>query len=174
MPTTKQTALIDELLVKLTDDEQSLCEPVIGLLLELGYTVKRRKKSTFTVEFERFGRMIVKLEHGKAYMTDPTPHLMFWLRFSACDDYPKVFQDAVDHRPEAWVKRGQHWTPKTFDCCGLCRGKPRFYRHTAEDGSRFDFCGGFTKWVPGVTAQDVPDILRMIREQDAHFADMCG
>ena len=96
---------------------------------------------------------------------------MFWLRFSASEEYTQVFHDAVNRRSEAWVKRGQYWQPTT-KCCAACRGIPRFYRHTADDGNSFDFCGGFTKYVPGVTSNDVPEILRMIKKQDEHFTDI--
>jgi len=165
--------LIDELMSKLNDDEKLVCGPVIDHLLELGYTVKKCKKSTFTIKFEKCGRAIVKLEHGKQYKTDLEPHLSFWLRFSASNQYPQKFQDAVDRRSPAWVKRGQHWQPQNPEsCCGLCKGKPRFYHYTAEDGSMFESCGGYTKRVPGVTVEDVPEILRMIKVQDAHFAEM--
>ena len=171
MAASKQVELIGELLSKLTDDEKLLCEPVIEYLLELGYTVKRRKKSTFTIEFEKYGHVIIKLEHGKKYITDPAAILHFWMRFSACDEYTQVFQDAVNRRAEAWIKRGQQWQPIS-KCCGGCRGKQRFYHYINEDGARFDGCGGYTKWVPGVTSKDVPEILRMIKEQDAHFTEM--
>jgi len=144
---------------------------VINYLLELDYKAKRRKKSTFTIEFEKYGRVIVKLEYGKQYITDQAPHLSFWLRFSASDQYTKIFQDAVNHRPKAWIERGKEWQPGGCGC-GLCKGKPRFYHYTREDGTSFDGCGGYTKRVPGVTSGDVPEILRMIKEQDAHFAEM--
>jgi len=171
MATTKQLELIDELISKLDEDEKLLCEPIINYLLELGYKVKRRKKSTFIIEFEKYGRVIVKLEHGKANMREMATHLMFWMRFSASNNYTKVFQDAVNRRSDAWVKRNQHWQPIT-KCCNMCNGKPRYYHHTTEDGTKFDFCGGFTKYVPGVTSKDVPEILRMIKEQDDHFVEM--
>ena len=171
MLTLKQKELIDELISKLNADEKLLCEQVINYLLELGYTVKRRKEATFTIEFEKYGRVIVKLKHGKQYITDPAPHLTFWLRFSASDQYTKVFQDAVNHRSKAWIERGQEWQPRNC-CCGLCKGKPRFYHYTREDGTTFDDCGGYTKRIPGVTSGDVPEILRMIKEQDEHFEEM--
>ena len=168
--TAKQTDLINEFISMLNDDEKLLCEPVIKYLTELGYTVKRRKKCTFMIEFEKYGRVISKLEYGKYNMADPSPHLMFWLRFSASDKYSKVFQDAVNRRPEAWIKRGQQW-PQKFTCCKSCKNNPRFYHYTNEDGTQFDGCGGYTKWVPGLTSKDVPEILRMIEEQDIHFSE---
>ena len=171
MPTPKQTELINELMLKLNDDEKLLCTSVIDYLLELGYTAKKRKKSVFTIEFEKYGRIIAKMEHGVQYKTDPAPYLRFSLRFSACDHYSKVFQDAVNRRPRAWIERGQYWQPR--ECyCGVCKGKPRFYHYTRDDGTTFDDCGGYTKQVPGVTSGDVPEILRMIKEQDAHFHEM--
>lgn len=168
----KQMNLINELMWKIDEDEKLLCKPVIDYLLELGYSVKKRKKSTFTIEFEKYGRVIAKLEHGKVYKTDSAPHLSFWLRFSASNQYTKVFQDAVNHRPEAWVKRGQYHQPKNFDCCGLCKGKPKFYHYISEDGTQFDGCGGYTKRIHDAASKDVPDILRMIKEQDEHFKEM--
>lgn len=145
---------------------------MINYLLELGYRVKKRKKATFSIEFKKYGRMIVKLEHGKQYITDSMPYFSFWLRFSASDEYSKVFQDAVNNRSKAWIKRDQYWQPKDDDCCELCKGKPRFYRYTREDGTSFEGCGGYTKRVHGVTLDDVPEILRMIKEQDEHFEEM--
>lgn len=172
MSASKQAELINELMSMLNEDEKLLCEPVISYLTDLQYTAKQRKKSTFTIEFEKHGRVIVKLEYGKAAKADLLPHLIFWMRFSACDRYTKIFQDAVNQRPEAWIKRGEHWKPQEGGCCGTCRGKPRFYHYTNEEGTSFDNCGGFTKRVPGVTHEDVPDILRMIKVQDEHFIEM--
>ena len=171
MATEKQLALINELMHKLNEDERLLCEPVINYLLELGYNVKKRKKSTFTIEFENYGRVIVKLEYGKMWMNEPVPHLMFWMRFSASDNYSQIFQDAVNRRPEAWIKRNQHWQPINAEQCKSCHchGKPRFYHYTAEDGTKFDGCGGYTKYVPGATSKDIPEILQMIKEQDEYF-----
>ena len=171
MTTLKQKELIGELISKLSADEKLLYEPVINYLLGLDYLVTKRKKTAFTIEFEKYGRVILKLEHGTQHKTDPAPYLGFWLRFSASEKYSKVFQDAVNHRPKAWVERGREWEPK--DCsCGLCKGKPRFYHYIREDGTSFDDCGGYTKRIPGITSGDVPEILRMIKEQDEHFHEM--
>lgn len=123
---------------KLSDDEKLLCTPVIDYLFELGYTMKKRKKNSFIIEF----------------------------------NYTKVFQDAVNHRCKAWVERGQQWQPMESACCAMCKGKPRFYHYTREDGTSFDGCGGYTKLVPGVTSKDVPEILRLIKEQDEYFNEM--
>lgn len=61
MVTVKQKAMIDELLAKMKDDDSSFCKPVISNLLDLGYTPKKHKKSTFVIEFEKYGRIIVKM-----------------------------------------------------------------------------------------------------------------
>ena len=170
--TSKQEGLVDEFMTKLNNNEMLLCKPIINYLLGLQYKVKKRKKSTFVIEFEKYGRIIVKLEHGKTNKTDPAPYLKFYLRFSASNKYTKLFQEAVNRRPEAWIKRNQYWQPKDHDCCGLCHGKPRFYHYISENGTRFDGCGGYTKWVPDVSLKNVPEILKMIREQDVHFQEI--
>ena len=167
MGTARQTELIDALLSQLHDEEKALCEPLIRYLLELGYTPKKHKKSTFAVEFEKNGRIIAKMEttgHGR---------LLVWLRFSASDTYSKVFHDAVKRRPEAWIKRNQEWVEHDVkNCCGLCKGWPRLYHHINDDGSRINRCGGYTIMIQGLAFADVPEALRLIKEQDEYFTEL--
>lgn len=169
MPTLKQSELIDSLLSLMNDDDISLCKPVIDSLLNLGYVPKKHKKSTFVVEFEMYGRIIVKIEINHQGV------LVFWLRFSASAEYSQIFQDAVKRRPEAWIKRNQDWENQDLQkCCGLCKGNPRFYHHINDNGNKIERCGGYTIAVPGVTVDDVPEILRLIKEQDDYFYILCG
>ena len=167
MLTVKQTALVNELLSRLSCDEVLLCEPVIKKLLEIGYIPVRHKKSTFVIKFDKLGRTIAKLEVGH------DSKLSFWLRFSASSQYSKTFQDAVNHRNKAWILRGQDWQPIDIEsCCGLCKGNPQLYHYVRNDGTSFEGCGGYTKHVHGVTYNDVPEILQMIKEQDNYFNEM--
>lgn len=169
MATAKQTELIGSLLGQMSDDESSLCKPIIQWLLDLGYTPGKHKKSTFVVAFEKHGRIIAKMEvnHQKK--------LVFWLRFSACSHYSQVFQDAVKRRPDAWIKRNQEWVNHDISrCCGLCKGNPRFYHHINDDGSRIDRCGGYTLIVPGISHAHLPEILQLIKEQDDYFTWLQG
>ncbi len=167
MATVRQAELIGDLLARLDAGDTALCRPVIDRLLDLGYTPKKHKKNSFVVAFEKYGKIIAKMEVGSG------KELLLWLRFSAAEDYSPVFQKAVKRRPEAWVKRGQDWVNHdATKCCGLCRGNPRFYHHINESGSVVQRCGGYTVPVPGLAAQDVPEILRLIREQDKYFAEL--
>ena len=168
---TKQEELIGELMSMLDEDDKRLCEPVIAYLLELGYTPKKHKKSTFVVSFEKKGRLIVKLEYGKQYKADPAPFLTFWLRYSASDAYSEKFQEPViklmeAHKEKHGARMGE------FDparCCGLCKGKPHFYAHTWPDGTKDSWCGGFTMRFAHLTAEDVPEIKRHIKNQDEFY-----
>ena len=169
MITIKQSGLIDELLTQLNDNEASFCKPIISNLLDLGYTPRKHKKSTFVIEFEKYGRIMTKMEVSRE------KGLIFWLRFSAGAEYSQIFQDAVKRRPEAWVKRNQEWENHDVQkCCGLCKGNPRFYHHINDNGNIIKRCGGYTIAVPGVTSKDVPEILRLIKEQDEYFNMLCG
>lgn len=165
----KQAQLTEELLAKLSEDEKNLAGLLITRLVELGYTPRRHRKSTFVVEFEKGGRIIVKLE------VTLDGHLKFWMRYSACTSYPELFAAAASQRSAAWVKRGQYWENHDVrNCCGLCKGHPRLYHVVQDNGTQVDTCGGFTKLVPGVTYRDLPDILRMLHQQDGYFTTTLG
>ena len=166
MGTSKEAELITELLSKLNDEDKLLCEPVINELLALDYIPKRHKKSNFVVKFEKYGRIIIKLEVGHDGL------LKFHMRYSACTAYPEIFIKSAMQRNAAWVKRGQYWDNHDPNhCCGLCKGNPRLYHVVQDNGTEVDTCGGFTKHIQGVTYHDVPDILRMIKEQDKYFTE---
>lgn len=166
MVTSKQIDLVHQLLENLNDEDRLLCEPVINKLLELDYTPKKHKKSNFVIEFEKYGRVMIKLEVGHDGL------LKFHMRYSACTSYPEIFVKAARQRSAAWVKRGQYWDNHDLNhCCGLCKGNPRLYHVVQDNGTEVDTCGGFTKYIQGVTHHDVPDILRMIMEQDKYFVE---
>ena len=140
---------------------------LLKTFLKLGISQKDTKKSTFVIKFDKCGRTIAKFEVGH------DGKLSFWLRFSASNQYSKTFQDAVNHRNKAWILRGQDWQPINIEsCCGLCKGIPQLYHYTRDDGTFFEECGGYAKRVHGVTYNDVPEILQMIKEQDNYFCKM--
>lgn len=173
METAKQTELINTLLSQISYDDKLLCEPVLNLLRELEYVPRKHKKSTFVVEFEKYNRIIAKMEVQK--QKDTNTSFLLWLRFSASDKYSRIFMDAVQSRPEAWIKRNQyHVNHDIKNCCGFCKGKPRFYHFFDADGSKIVLCGGYTKPVPNVRIDTVPEILRLIKEQDEYFNNILG
>lgn len=162
--TSKQASLINDLKVQLSIDENKFCDPIIKLLIRLGYKPQRRKKSTFVIDFIKHGRIIIKFEIGHG------SQLKFWIRYSACASYPAIFQNAANLRNNAWVKQGKYWTNHDINnCCGLCNSKPSLYHVLNDDGTTVYTCGGFTKHVPGITFEDVPDVLLMVKEQDYYF-----
>lgn len=171
--TVRHSALINELLSQLDEKEYGLCEPVIQYLLELGYAPKRHKKKTYAIAFEKLGRVIVKLEYGKPYKADPAPFLTFWLRYSASRDFSPKFQEPIlammkKHEQKNGARMGEFDTGR---CCGICRGSPRLYSHTWEDGTTDSWCGGFTMRFTDLTAGDVPEIRRHIKNQDDFFVE---
>lgn len=168
MASGKQTGLIAEMSAKFGDKWDTF-KPITERLIEMGYKPARRKKSTYMVEFEKYGKIISKMELSNEFGP------LFWFRFSGCKSYPPLFHQALRRRPVAWVKRGQDWqNHDKSKCCGLCRSEPRFYRHMNNSGEEIERCSGYTVAVPGVTVEDVPDILRMIDEQDEYFKAVFG
>ena len=92
------------------------------------------------------------------------------MRYSACKSYPKIFKEAAKIRNAAWVKRGQFFTNQNVnDCCGLCNETPSLYHIIQDNGTEVKACGGYTKYVPKISIGDIPDVLQMIKEQDAYF-----
>ena len=167
MKSENQDIWIQSMIDQLNEEDRLFCRPVINRLLELGYTPKKHKKSTFTVSFEKNGRIISKMEVGR------NQRLIFWLRFSANEKYSPRFEEAVKRRPEAWIKRGQQYeNHNVSNCCGLCKGKPQLYHHIDSEGVRVERCGGYTIMVPGVSVQDVPETLRLIENQDRYFENL--
>ena len=168
MQTEKQAELIKTLVSYTHDDDRMLCESISKRLIELGYTPKKHKKSTFVVSFEKNGRLIAKMEIGG----DPKCLTLF-LRFSACEGYSQIFEDAVARRPESWVKRNQEYVSfKIEECCGNCKGKPRFYYFINDDGIKIDRCGGYTLPIPGVKSDNIPEIIELIEKQDEYLTNV--
>lgn len=164
MPTVKQTELINELLSKLKEEDRLFCEPVIEELLKLQYVPKKHKKRNFAIEFEKYGRIIMKFE------VEDDGLFKFHMRYSACVSYPERFVQAAMCRPAAWVKRGQYYENHDIrNCCGQCNNNPRLYHVVQDNGTVVDTCGGFTKYIPGISAGDVADVVGMLREEDAYF-----
>jgi hypothetical protein len=56
----------------------------------------------------------------------------------------------------------------------LCKGKPRLYMHTWEDGTTDSWCGGFTMLFKDLSPDYVPEILRHIKNQDAFFEELAA
>lgn len=165
--TPSQNALMNDLFNRLSEDDQALCRPVAALLDELGYAPQRRKKSTFMIEFQKRGRLIAKME------IDSDGRLRFHLRFSASETYSPLFERALARRPQAWIRRGQQYLSHDIkNCCGMCKGNPRFYAFTNDQGQRILRCGGYTVWIPDIGAGELSEVLSLIKTQDKYFEEL--
>jgi hypothetical protein len=169
METKKQTELINYLFSQISDNDKLFCEPIIDHLLSLGYSPEKQIKTKFfVVKFAKNGRLIARFEIPKE-KNGITP-LLFCLRFSACENYSKVFQDAAGRRYAAMIKRNENWVDHNIEhCCGNCKGEPRFYCFYDTAGNKIRRCGGQTTPVAGVTSDNVPEAIRLINEQDVYF-----
>ncbi|MCL2774631.1 MAG: hypothetical protein FWD71_14990 [Oscillospiraceae bacterium] len=152
---------------KLNDDEKLVYTPVIAYLTELGYTPRTNKKRNFVVEYAKKGKAISKMEINNG-------RLMFWLRFSGCKEYSRIFQDAVKRHKKSWAKGGQALGSLDISkCCGCCKSENRYYHFTDEKGEKINRCGVENLLIEGITSDDVPEILRLMKEQDEYFNNIC-
>lgn len=54
-------------------------------------------------------------------------------------------------------------------CCGSCRGDSRFYEYVWPDGTKDRWCGASAMPLTDLTAEDVPEIKKHIKNQDVFF-----
>ncbi|MCL1827364.1 MAG: hypothetical protein FWG20_04910, partial [Candidatus Cloacimonetes bacterium] len=163
--TLKQKEIFAEFVKLLSETEANLCVPVIDYLLELGYTLHRTKEKK--IEFRKFGYNILKIEQHSVLYGKATPKLVVSFRFSACESYSKVFQEAISRKTVAMLKSGGEY--KSLEkCCGFCK-VPRRYKYYDEHGNAIYRCGISVHDIRDLTIDDLPELLDLIKEQDEYF-----
>jgi hypothetical protein len=161
----KQKGTIAEFLKLLNEDDFDIYKPVLDYLLELGYSPHKTKEKK--LEFRKFGYTILKIVCESGVKRKTGTEVMISLRFSACKDYSKIFQDAISKRTVAMVKKDEHY--KSLEkCCGFCK-MPRLYKFTDEKGNTIYRCGLTTQDIRNITDLHIQELLRLIKEQDEYF-----
>ena len=171
MKTKRQEELVNAYLSQFGDEIKPLYSDIILFLSELGYYPKKAGSSLSFVNAIH-NKQIVKI--GTRIKKNQAPLPIFLLRFSACKDYSEKFADIVS---SAIIKHTKNNTYRLARCitneCDLCKGETEshIYMHTFPDGEIKTSCGVYAIEVPSITADDVIEIKKLIKEQHEYLAE---
>lgn len=158
MKTKKQEELVNSFLSELDEEREPLYQSIIMHLSELGYH-PQKQRSYIVFKHDSHNKQMSKIG------IDARIKLPFFsLRFSACRGYSQRFADVVgaavgkDHFREALCLKG---------ACDFCRGEAatRVYTYTFPNGESRSHCGAVALEIPNVTANDLVEIEKLIREE---------
>ena len=166
--TKKQEDLLNAFLAGLALEDEAIYRDIAMYLSELGY--KPNKQGTrITFLHPKHTKQIAKMgmSKGKAPHVKP-PWPVFKLRFSACKEYSQRFADAIS----AVVAGYPNSYARCIDGdCGYCAGEPatHVYTCTGPDGQVKTCCGAVALHIPDITARDLDEIKRLLREEHSYL-----
>jgi len=171
MKTKKQEELVNTYLSQFGNEIKSLYEDIILFLSELGYNPKKAGPSiSFTndIHNKQIAKMVTIIRKNQA----PSPR--FSLRFSACKDYSQRFADIVRDAIIKVTANNPHRLARcTTGECGErnCKGKPdsHIYKHILPTGEHITSCGAYAIAIPDITADDISEIKKLIREEHEYL-----
>ncbi len=153
---------IDGFYTRISDEEKAVYQPIIGLLLELGYMPIKKQTKGYILSFSNLAHNRVLARFG---VREGSAKAFFGLRFSACTDYSDKFARVVRDRLRSGNSR-----PAKCGECGFCKGEKFVYTYRFPDGETKAACGAFVlEIIPNVTTADLDEIKRLIAEQHAYF-----
>lgn len=155
---------------RMTPGEYAVYEPIFSFLLSLGYRpLRQRAKNGRSISYcfkhPAHGRQI-----AKAAVREEKQQIEFSLRFSACESYPPKLAAILRDR---FLAHSEKYQAPMCGTCGYCKGDTHVYSYVFQDGHTRTLCGTYTINLPGLTAQDLPDIRELIAKQDAYFMSYC-
>ena len=159
MNTNKRDELINLYLSSLDDELSAPFRQLIEVLDARGYS-PHKVRNSLSFKHEAHNKQLAKL----GVRTGKSPHAFFALRFSACRGYSKRFDDIVRANIIRFPK-------KTAGCtegkCSFCAGAPEthMYTHAFPDGETKKHCGAYALEIPDITAEDIPEIIKLIAEE---------
>jgi len=158
MKTKKQEELIESFLSLVDDDSRPLYREIILYLSELGYN-PHKQRSYIVFKHDLHNKQMAKT--GKRI--NKALDVFFALRFSACRGYSQRFADIVR---EAIVKNRYRAAGCIDDGCDFCAGEAgtHVYAYTFPDGEK-THCGAVALEIPGITADDMAEIKKLIKEE---------
>ena len=161
MKTKKQQELINDLLEKVDEKQQQPMSEIFEYLSEVGYNpYKQRSYIVFKHDRQKktMAKTGIRINKGKDFF--------FALRFSACRGYSQRFEEIV-HNAVSAEKAGWFGQAGCIEGkCGFCSGTPEshVYTYIFSDGSKKTACGAVALEIPNITADDVPEIKKLIWE----------
>jgi len=164
MKTEKHKELVTAYLNTLDAETTLLYQEIIFYLSELGYNPVKLK-SCITFKHKSHSKQIVKM--GNAF---------FSLRFSACRGYSQRFIDIVSTAINKVAAGNPANIPyQVARCitgdCNACKGKAEthVYAHTYPNGETKYACGCYAMRVPDMTANDIAEIKKLIKEEHEYL-----
>ncbi len=165
MKTKKQEELVAAYLSQFDDNISTLYRDIIMQLSELGYNPKK-EKSNISFKHDLHNKQIAKMGTRVSKSKEISP--IFALRFSACRGYSHRFTDIVS----AAIIKYPSKTPLCLDNgCHYCAGEPstHVYTCTFPDGVSKSHCGAYALEIPDITADDICEIKRLIKEEHQYL-----
>lgn len=155
MKNEKSILLIEALIDTVPEQEKAMYREIAEFALSLGYKPQKVNKEGFTLDFINNTKRKKILKLAKDDIR---------LKFYASDNYSQKFQDGIKKVIEAF---GGKYT----GCygCGRCDNGIQGYDYQYPDGKVIFRCGSELIAVKGITAEDIPEIKRLMKTQDAYF-----
>lgn len=163
MKTKKQEEMIDSFLLTLGDENKSLYREIVVYLSDLGYN-PQKERSHISFKHDLHNKQLAKI--GIRSIKEPSP--FFALRFSACKGYSQRFADVVS---AAIVKSPSKVPGCISKNCSYCAGEPdtHIYTYIFPDGEKKSHCGAYALEVPSITAEDLVEIKKLIKEEHEYL-----
>ncbi|MCK5129954.1 MAG: hypothetical protein KAQ68_08885 [Clostridiales bacterium] len=163
MNTKKQEELVNSFLSMLDDEIRPLYQDIIMHLSDLGYN-PQKQRSNIIFKHDQHNKQISKIGFRRN-----KEHLPFFaLRFSACRGYSKRFTDIIS---AAIVKYPTRVARCIDDDCAYCAGEAdtHVYTYIPSDGKVKYHCGASALEIPYITADDIEEIKKLIKEEHVYL-----
>ena len=156
----KWETFINEFYEMISSEDKAVFQPIIEILLELGYTPLKKRTKGFILSFSNLAHNRVLARFG---IRDDAERAFFGLRFSSCINYSDKFANVIRDR----ILSSNNRLAKC-EKCRYCKGDKFVYTYVF-DGKSKAACGAFVLEIPNVTLSDVDEIKRVINEQHEYF-----
>lgn len=157
MRTEKQRELVEGFLSAIEPEQGAVYRELIRHLSGLGYGPKKQRSAiVFTCPWHK--KQIVKM--GRDRKGQP----FFALRFSACRGYSERFREIVRQAVSGENYKEPGCMAKGEDFCKGPIGQ-RLYTYELPSGETRYHCGAKALAIPGLDAEDVPEIKALMEEE---------
>ncbi len=153
--------LIDAFYLMISGEEKLVYQPIINMLIDLGYTPMKKHTMGYILSFTNLSHNRVIARFG---VREGSGNAFFGLRFSSCTNYSDKFAEVVRDR----ILSSNNRLAKC-GVCGFCKGDKFVYTYTFPNGEMKAACGAFVLEIPNVTTKDIDEIKRLIDEQHTYF-----
>ncbi|MDF2588518.1 MAG: hypothetical protein K0S41_2359 [Anaerocolumna sp.] len=163
MKTKKQEDLVNEFLSRLNDESRPIYQNIIMYLSEIGYyPYKQRSYIVFKHDLhnKQMAKTGIRINKDKS--------AFFALRFSACNGYSDRFADLVK---AAVAEENFNEAKCIYNNCDFCKGvaTTHVYSYTFQNGKSESHCGAVALEIPNVTADDIGEIKKLIKEEHEYL-----